>query len=59
LHFKVVDIIPVPTSQDQSLKLNKIEILTPVDNEPFVILQPYPDEESRLDVTMKPFQLPV
>jgi len=57
--LKVVDIIPVPTSQDQSLKLNKIEILTPVDNEPFVILQPYPDEEGHLDVTMKPFQLPV
>ena len=58
LHLKGVDFIPVATYQSLNL-LNKIEILPIVSMDAFYLLQPYPGEESRLDITVKPFQLTV
>ena len=36
-----------------------MELITPFNINYFAILQPYPDEISRLDVVMRPFKLPV
>lgn len=56
--LKVVDFIPFSTYQQLSL-LNKVEIVSAVGMTQFILMQPYPDEESRLDVVVRPFQIPV
>ena len=47
----------VPTLRYQRLETSKVvELVTALWIDPFVLLQPFPDEESHLDVTQKPFQ---
>ena len=38
--------------------LEHMELVTPFYSNFFTLLQPYPDEESRLDVIIRPFKLP-
>jgi len=54
----VVDFIPIATYQSIAL-LNRAEVLAPTGMDSFILLQHYPEEESHLDVTIKPFELPV
>ena len=56
--LKVVDFIPLVTYQKLNM-LGKIEVVAPLGMNAFMLLQPYPDEESHLDVTVKPFQISV
>ena len=39
--------------------LKHMELVTPLEMDFTTILQPYPDEENRIGVTLKPFSLPV
>ncbi len=58
-YLKAVDFIPSPTYQDVQMLLKRTEIVTPLTINRFILLQAYPGEESRLDVTVKPFELSV
>ena len=57
-NFKEIDIAPF----GYYLVLQNarhMELITPFNINYFAILQPYPDEISRLEVVMRPFKLPV
>ena len=58
LNFKEIDIAPLGVFQVLENARN-MELVTPFNIDCFAILQPYPDEISRLDVVMRPFKLPV
>lgn len=57
-YLKVVDFIPIARYQNvETMKL--MELVTPIWIDHSILLQPFPDEESHLDVTIKTFELPV
>ena len=57
-YFKAVDFTAAPYYH--SLENGKrMELITPIGIDFFTILQPFPDEESRLEVTIKPFNFTV
>jgi len=60
IHFYVKEIDIAPTGYFQVLEnLKHMELVTPFGVNFFTILQPYPGEESHLDVIIRPFKLPV
>lgn len=58
IKFKEVDIVPFTFGQDLE-NLKHMEIAVPLWISPLKIMQPWPEEQSRLKVTIRPFQLPV
>jgi len=57
-YFKVVDFVPIPRPQNIDT-MKHMELITPFWVESSILLQPYPKEESNLDVIRRPFELPV
>jgi len=58
LNFKEIDMAPIGVYQVLE-NARDMELVTPFNIDFFAILQPYPDEISRLDVIIRPFKLPV
>ncbi len=55
LHLKEVDLIPFTMVQDFD-NLKHMEIVPAIWIDPLKLLQPWPEEQSRLEVTTRPFQ---
>lgn len=58
LNLKEVDVYPFSFVQDFE-GLKHMELMAAYYIDSLALLQPYPDEESLLDVTTRPFELPV
>ena len=60
LHFlfiyKQVDIVPYMFDQDLN-NLKHMELTSTVWIDPLALMQPWPEEESRLKVAIRPFQI--
>ena len=54
---KEMDMVPFTFGQDLG-NLKHMEIAVPLWISPLKIMQPWPEEQSRLKVTIRPFQLP-
>jgi len=54
----VVDIVPYMFDQDL-INLQHMQLISTMWIDPYAMLQPFPEEESRLDVAIRPFQLTV
>ena len=55
IYSKEVDLIPFPFVQD-FYNLKHMELTSAVWIDPLKLLQPWPEEQNRLGVTIRPFQ---